>query len=66
MSGKVKKKIEEVVEVKEDVIPSRAKKNQELYKEVYGKYDDLDNLPVGENANEIDFEKLILKSFPTI
>lgn len=61
MSGKVKKKEEvkeEKVEVVEDVVPSRSKKNQELYKEVYGKYDDLDNLPVYDNANEIDLKTL--------
>ncbi len=36
----------------------RSVKNQNLYKEVYGKYDDLENLPIPDNTNEIDIDKL--------
>lgn len=37
---------------------SRTKKNQNLYREVYGSYTDLDYLPVSDNSSEIDVEKL--------
>ena len=36
----------------------RSKKNANLYKEVYGNYGDLEDLPVSENINEIDIENL--------
>ena len=36
----------------------RSKKNANLYKEVYGNYDDFDDLPIPENTNEIDIENL--------
>lgn len=38
--------------------PSRTNKNARLYKEVYGKYEDLDNLPIEDNTDEIDIETL--------
>lgn len=37
---------------------SRSKKNQKLYRDVYGSYIDLDYLPVSDNSSEIDAEKL--------
>ena len=37
---------------------SRSKKNQKLYRQVYGNYDELDYLPVPDNSSEIDVEKL--------
>ena len=37
---------------------SRTSKNAKLYRQIYDKYEDLDNLPVEDNTNEIDFEKL--------
>ena len=37
---------------------SRTTKNARLYKEVYGKYEDLDNLPIEDNTDEIDIETL--------
>lgn len=37
---------------------SRSKKNQNLYREVYGSYTDLDYLPVSDNSSEIDEERL--------
>ena len=39
-------------------IPSRSTRNARLYKEVYGKYDDLNNLPLEDNADEIDINRL--------
>ena len=43
---------------------SRAARNARLYKEVYGKYDNLDNLPLEDNTDEIDMNRLqeILRS----
>lgn len=37
---------------------TRSSRNANLYREVYGKYDNLDNLPLEDNTNEIDMEKL--------
>lgn len=37
---------------------TRSSRNAKLYKQIYGKYDDLDNLPIEDNTNEIDMEKL--------
>ncbi len=39
-------------------LSTRSSRNARLYKEVYGKYDDLDNLPIEDNTDEIDMEKL--------
>lgn len=36
----------------------RTSKNKELYKEVYGNYSSLENLPIADNTNEIDMEQL--------
>lgn len=38
--------------------PTRSSRNSKLYRNVYGKYEDLDNLPIEDNTNEIDMEKL--------
>lgn len=37
---------------------TRSSRNSRLYKEVYGRYGDLDNLPVEDNTDEIDMERL--------
>ena len=37
---------------------SRVDRNAKLYRQVYGKYEDLDNLPIEDNTDEIDMEKL--------
>ena len=37
---------------------TRSGRNARLYKEVYGKYGDLDNLPIEDNTDEIDMERL--------
>ena len=43
----------------DDNIPStRSSRNKKLYKEVYGRYNDLDNLPLEDNTDEIDMAKL--------
>lgn len=39
-------------------LPTRSSRNARLYKQVYGKYDDLNNLPIEDNTDEIDMEKL--------
>lgn len=37
---------------------SRSDRNSRLYRQVYGKYDGLDNLPMDDNSDEIDMERL--------
>lgn len=37
---------------------TRSDRNAKLYREVYGKYNDLDNLPLDDNTDEIDMDKL--------
>ena len=37
---------------------SRSKRNQALYKEVYGSYTDFDYLPMSDNSSEINVDKL--------
>ena len=37
---------------------SRTNKNARLYKQVYNNYEDLDNLPIEDNTDEIDLERL--------
>lgn len=39
-------------------MPTRCSRNSRLYKEVYGKYGNLDNLPIEDNTDEIDMERL--------
>lgn len=39
-------------------VSTRSARNARLYKELYGKYDDLNNLPLEDNTDEIDMEKL--------
>ncbi len=39
-------------------VPSRTARNARLYKEIYGKYDDLNNLPLEDNTDEIDMARL--------
>lgn len=39
-------------------LSTRSSRNANLYREVYGKYGDLDNLPIEDNTNEIDMAKL--------
>ena len=43
----------------ETQIPStRSSRNKRLYKEIYGRYDNLENLPLEDNTDEIDMAKL--------
>lgn len=37
---------------------SRSDRNSRLYRQVYGKYEGLDNLPMDDNSDEIDLERL--------
>jgi hypothetical protein len=39
-------------------LTSRSNRNSKLYKEVYGRYGDLDNLPIEDNTDEIDIDRL--------
>jgi len=48
----------EYTDNKDNQFPSRSSRNSRLYREVYGKYEDLDNLPIEDNTDEIDMEKL--------
>lgn len=45
-------------EKQEMMSSSRSSRNARLYKQVYGKYEDLDNLPLEDNTDEIDMERL--------
>lgn len=42
----------------DSILSTRSSRNKKLYKEVYGKYNDLDNLPLEDNTDEIDMAKL--------
>lgn len=42
----------------EVVSSTRSSRNKRLYREVYGKYDDLENLPLDDNTDEIDMSRL--------
>ena len=42
----------------EKVTDTRSDRNVRLYREVYGKYDTLENLPLEDNTNEIDMYQL--------
>lgn len=48
----------EYIDNNETKFPSRSSRNVKLYKEVYGKYENLDNLPLEDNTDEIDMERL--------
>ncbi len=39
-------------------VSSRSTRNAKLYREVYGKYDSFDNLPLEDNTDEIDMNRL--------
>ena len=42
----------------DNISSTRSSRNKKLYKEVYGRYNDLDNLPLEDNTDEIDMAKL--------
>ena len=49
------------------IAQTRSERNKKLYKHIYGEYEELDNLPIEDNTNEIDIEKLrelVLKPEP--
>lgn len=58
METRVKKYYTDEFEKNTEKETSRSQRNANLYKHVYGKYENLDNLPVEDNTNEIDMEKL--------
>lgn len=44
--------------IEESTRITRSSRNAKLYRQVYGKYGELDNLPIEDNTNEIDMQKL--------
>lgn len=58
MESRVEKYYTENLEAESASHSTRSSRNARLYKQVYGKYGDLDNLPIEDNTNEIDMEKL--------
>jgi len=58
MSSRTDKYLNEEINSENSSFSTRSSRNSRLYKEVYGKYGDLDNLPVEDNTDEIDMERL--------
>lgn len=59
MESRVKKYYSEDIQVQnQGVSATRSSRNANLYKHIYGKYENLDNLPISDNTNEIDMDKL--------
>ena len=58
MESRVNKYYSSEINSNESVQATRSSRNAKLYKHIYGKYEDLDNLPIEDNTNEIDMEKL--------
>lgn len=58
MESRVKKYYNEDNHYETSSETTRSGRNVRLYRQVYGKYDDLDNLPIEDNTDEIDMERL--------
>lgn len=58
MESRVKKYYTKDIETDSSSHSTRSSRNANLYRHIYGKYEDLDNLPLEDNTNEIDMEKL--------
>lgn len=58
MESRLDKYYTENSEQQNTLSPTRSSRNSRLYREVYGKYSNLDNLPLEDNTDEIDMEKL--------
>ena len=58
MASRVEKYYPESMEAETSTHSTRSSRNAKLYKNVYEKYGDLDNLPIEDNTNEIDMAKL--------
>jgi len=50
--------IENLESETESCASTRSNRNAKLYRQVYGKYEDLDNLPIEDNTDEIDLDRL--------
>lgn len=48
----------ENIDNENQISSTRSSRNKKLYKEIYGRYDSLENLPLEDNTDEIDMEKL--------
>ena len=60
MESRTKKTYDKELKLDDMVTPTqtRSSRNAKLYKHIYGEYGDLENLPLEENTNEINMEKL--------
>ena len=58
MESRIKKNLIDKTSIDNKVLETRSSRNAKLYRDVYGDYDELDNLPVEDNTNEIDIKKL--------
>ena len=58
METRLNKYCTENIESNDTSFSTRSSRNAKLYRNVYGKYDDLDNLPIEDNTNEIDMASL--------
>lgn len=58
MESRVKKQFTDECELDTSSSLTRSSRNAKLYQRIYDKYDDSDNLPIEDNTNEIDMDKL--------
>lgn len=58
MESRVNKYYPSDITTENTSLSTRSSRNAKLYRELYGKYEDLDNLPIEDNTNEIDMAKL--------
>lgn len=58
MESRIRKNLIDETNIDNKVLETRTNRNAKLYRDVYGDYDELDNLPVEDNINEIDIKKL--------
>lgn len=58
IESKVEKNKTTNIDTSTSLNQTRSSRNSKLYKQVYGNYDEFDNLPLEDNTNEIDMAKL--------
>ena len=61
MESRVNKHCKDEFSVENPVCATRSDRNAKLYEHIYGEYGELDNLPIDDNINEIDMEKLRIR-----